>query len=72
MLEIFSINDRKKVICQGARRSDFEKTGEGLRSLEAERECELTKDNKWLEKYLQMSCCNSDNGFIMDLKCTTV
>jgi len=38
MFKIFSVNGRNCHM-SGVRRSDFEKTGEGLRSLAAEREC---------------------------------
>ena len=38
MFKIFSVNGRNGHM-SGVRRSDFEKSGEGLRSLAAEREC---------------------------------
>lgn len=49
MLKIFSVNGRNYPM-SGVRRSGFEKTGEGLRSLAAERECGLTKDKEWLRR----------------------
>lgn len=62
MFKIFSVNGRN---CHmSGVRSGFEKTGEGLRSLAAERECGLTKDKEWLRriKYrcllkLRNECC---------------
>lgn len=57
-LEIFLVNIEKKVICQGVRRSNFEKMIKSSRSLQMEGEWELTKDLSSIVKYLAETTMN--------------